>query len=598
MERPTRPHNEAARQAALESLRILDTGSEPVFDRIAGLARRVLDSPIAAITFVDGERQWFKAAPGLEVRETPRHLSFCGHVVAGADPLIVPDTHEDPRFHDNPLVTGPPGIRAYLGVPLTTGTGLHVGVLCVQDLQPRAFTEDQAEALRELAGITVHALEARRAQSDAERLMHRDPLTDLPNRLLFFDRLQQALATRRYDGKGLAVLALDLRDFRAVNDSLGREQGDRLLAKVGERLRGSLRQDDTVARLGGDEFGILLARIGDSEDSASLAWRIIEAVEAPYELDGLRVPVTARVGVSVRTGAEDTAARLMERADTAMHQAKNEDVPCRFFDQDLTERARERLELGGELRRALAEQQLTVHYQPQVDLETRQWVGLEALARWWHPEQGWISPGRFIPVAERSGLICNLGELVLQQACAAGSALRRQGVADCVVGVNVASPQLEDPGFVEQLGATLERTGLPPSCLELEVTERLMVPNNSAALERLATLRRQGVRVAVDDFGTGYSSLSYLKDLPIDRLKIDRSFVREMLAEERAHAITRIILSLGHNLGYGVVAEGIETEDERAALVTEGCRQGQGFYFAPPGPLEALMDQAASGDGS
>ncbi|MFP4130185.1 MAG: putative bifunctional diguanylate cyclase/phosphodiesterase [Halorhodospira sp.] len=587
MERAHIPDDEDRRQAALERYRILDTDNEPVFDRIAQLACRIFGTSIATITFVDRHRQWFKAAPGLQARETPRDLSFCGHVVAGADPLIVPDAYADRRFHDNPLVTEAPGIRAYLGVPLTTEAGLRVGVLCVQDVQARAFSEADAETLRELADVTVYALEARLAQFDAERLMHLDPLTGLPNRLLFSDRLQQAMASRQYDGKDLAVLALDLRDFRTVNDSLGREQGDRLLAKVGERLQASLRRDDTVARLSGDEFGILLARLGDTEDSASLAWRIIEAVEAPYELDGVRVQVTARVGISVRSGG-NTAELLMERADAAMYEAKSEEAPCRYFDQDLTERARERLELSGELRRALAEGQLSVHYQPQVDLATGSWVGMEALARWHHPEQGWISPGRFIPVAERAGLITALGRQVLEQACAAGARLRREGVGIERVAVNIASPQLEDPAFVDEVCAILQEAGLPPACLELEVTERLMVSSNSAALGRLAALRRHGVRVAVDDFGTGYSSLSYLRDLPIGRLKIDRSFIRGIPEDQRTTAITRVILSLGDHLDLEVIAEGIETEAERAALVAEGCRQGQGFYFAHPAPAHEL----------
>ncbi|MFP4147683.1 MAG: putative bifunctional diguanylate cyclase/phosphodiesterase [Halorhodospira sp.] len=589
MEHAPIPEDEERRQEALERYRILDTDNEPIFDRIARLACRIFDTPIAAITFIDRHRQWFKAAPGLEVRETPREISFCGHVVAGEDPLIVPDAYADRRFHDNPLVTETPGIRAYLGVPLRTEEGLRIGVLCVQDRQARDFSEADAGTLRELADITVYALEARLAQSDAERLMHFDPLTGLPNRLLFWDRLQQALATRRYDGKDLAVLALDLRDFRAVNDSLGREQGDRLLAKVGERLQASLRQDDTVARLSGDEFGILLPRLSDTDDSASLAWRIVEAVEVPYELDGVRVPVSARVGISVRTGEEDTAELLLERADAAMHEAKSEEVSCRFFDENLTERARDRLELGGELRRALAEGQLSVHFQPQVDLATDRWIGMEALARWYHPKQGWISPGRFIPLAERSGLIIALGRQVLEQACAAGARFRQQGMGIERIAVNIASPQLEDPDFVSELCAILEETGLPPGCLELEVTERLMVPSNSAALERLAAVRRLGVRVAVDDFGTGYSSLSYLKDLPIDRLKIDRSFVHGIPEDHRISAITRVILSLGSNLEFEILAEGIETEGERAALVAEGCEQGQGFYFARPAPVDELI---------
>ncbi|MBK1726197.1 EAL domain-containing protein [Halorhodospira neutriphila] len=833
------PSDDEQRLAALYDYGILDTPAEAAFERLTRVACEIFQAPIATVTLVDRDRQWFKSVRGIDDCETARSISFCGHVVYAGRPLRVEDARQDERFHDNPLVRGPPYLRAYLGVPLTTPRGFHIGVVCVQDTAPRGFAERELRILQDLASVTMDELELRRVRqalereralfiagptvivlresaagwpiryaspnaaevlghspealvagggqsyldlvhpadrarvaeeaeagarqgehlehqpyrlrrgdgtyawvhdsivvhrdaegrvdgyhgyliditerveleaklrrsailfeeaqegilitdaqgritavnrtlaeltgyseaeldgctpaclhagaaspeayraiwqavhrqghwsgelqytcrdgstfpgtttlreirdahgarthyielvSDAsrlkayqrqlERMMHVDPLTELPNRLLFQDRLEQALAGRHRDGQPLAVVVLDLRDFRAVNDSLGQEAGDQVLAQVGRRLQQVLREEDTVARLSGDEFGILLPRLGSVDDAAPLAERITAWVEEPFQLEGHEVPLVARSGVSVYFGQEEaSASTFLEQADAAMYEAKLEGVRYRFFSEELTERAQERIQLTAELRQALAQGQLAVHYQPQLDLASGEWVGVEALARWPHPQWGWISPGRFIPVAERAGLIGRLGGWVLEQACTQAQAWLTAGVAFGRIGVNVAAPQLTDPGLVEAVTAALAQSGLPAERLELEITESLLVAPEPAVVERLQALRQHGVSVAIDDFGTGYSALSYLKDLPVDRLKIDRSFIDGVPEQADVLAITRAILALGQSLGFAVVAEGIEEEHQRAALLEEGCREGQGFLFARPGAATAL----------
>ncbi|ABM61137.1 sensor domain-containing protein [Halorhodospira halophila] len=428
-------------------------------------------------------------------------------------------------------------------------------------------------------------------QTQLERVLHLDPLTELPNRLLFHDRLEQALRQhqrQRTNENAVAVLVVDLSDFRAVNDSLGHAIGDRTLRIVGERLDSAMGDSATVARLSGDEFGVLLPQLATADDAASAAERLIEAAEAPLEIDGHQIPITLRVGLSTFPDQAQGANVLLEQADAAMYEAKSEGVSYRFFSEELTERARERIELGAELRQALAGEELALHFQPQVDLDSGRWIGLEALLRWPHPRRGPISPGRFIPVAERTGLMCQLGAWVLQRACRQYQTLLDAGQDWGRLAINITAPELADPTFVERVMRTLEETGLAAERLELEITESLLVNTDERIIERLDALRRHGVRVAVDDFGTGYSALSYLKDLPVDRLKIDRSFIDNVDQPSRGATITRAILALGQSLELEVIAEGIETEAQRRTLQEAGCLQGQGFFLARPAPLEQL----------
>ncbi len=445
---------------------------------------------------------------------------------------------------------------------------------------------DEAGRRTHYIGVFSDMSRIKEYQSQIEQVMHLDPLTELPNRMLFHDRLEQAL--RQSEEEVVAVLVMDLSDFRAINDSLGHAIGDRTLHIIGERLSAAVDGTATVARLSGDEFGVLLPQLDSAEDAAGTAERLIKAAEAELEIEGHQIPILLRVGVSTYPDQAGTANLLLEQADAAMYEAKDEGGSYRFFSEELTERARERVQLGAELRQSLSNGELAIHYQPQVDLRTGAWQGMEALLRWPHPTRGWISPGRFIPVAERSGLMTQLGAWVLENACAAYQARLAEGQDLGVLAVNITAPELADPTFVDRVLEILARTGLPAAQLELEITESLLVETDTEITDRLEALRGHGVRVAVDDFGTGYSALSYLKDLPVDRLKIDRSFVDGVGQQPRSTTITRAILALGHSLGLEVIAEGIETEDQRQALERAGCEQGQGFLFARPASLEVL----------
>ncbi|MBK1736032.1 hypothetical protein CKO15_12240 [Halorhodospira abdelmalekii] len=426
-------------------------------------------------------------------------------------------------------------------------------------------------------------------QHQLERMMHLDPLTGLPNRMLFHDRLEQALVSSQRTGCLLAVLIVDVSDFKLINDSFGHAVGDETLEQLAERLSEVVRTEDTVARLGGDEFGVLMPDLELVDEVVTLTEALMERLHCPFTIRGVEMPVSTRIGLAVYPDQASSAAELIQQADAAMYQAKREEVPYRFFSQELTERARERVELAAELRQALANDQLIVYYQPQVGLHDGRWNGVEALVRWSHPRLGWVSPARFVPVAESSGLIVQLGDWVLAQAARQFRQWLDCGLDLGLLGVNFAAPQLNATDVVTKTLATLERVGLPPDRLEIEVTERLLVDPDGDITQRLQQLRAHGVRVAIDDFGTGYSSLSYLKDLPVDLLKIDRSFVDGLPEDPHQSAIVRAIIALGRSLGFDVLAEGIESEAQRAALLAEGCERGQGFYFARPADSGQLM---------
>nr|WP_242464765.1 bifunctional diguanylate cyclase/phosphodiesterase [Halorhodospira abdelmalekii] len=420
-------------------------------------------------------------------------------------------------------------------------------------------------------------------QSQLERLLHADPLTGLPNRALFQDRLEQAVVAMQRATGTLAVYSLDIRDLKSVNFTLGVEAGDALLQQVGARLRQVLSEQETVARLGGDEFGVLCPGLRDVDAAGEKAEQMLKAVQQPYRVAGKELHLSVCIGLSVFPGRQLPAHELFQQANAAMEQAKQEGVAYRFFSEELTEQTRERVQLGSELRYALERGgQLAVHYQPQVDLRTGCWIGMEALARWRHPQRGWVPPGRFIPVAERVGLIELLGDWVFEQACIEARAWLDAGYDPGRIGVNFAAPELVSTELVDKTLDILARTGLPPSHIELEITESLFVDPHAETIGRLEVLRQHGMRVAIDDFGTGYSALSYLRDLPIDRLKIDRSFVTGLSEDPRLVAITRAIAGLGESLGFEVIAEGIETEAQRQILLDAGCFQGQGYLFARP----------------
>lgn len=445
-----------------------------------------------------------------------------------------------------------------------------------------------------LSGLATWIHRQRGVQRMLQQLAHTDALTGLPNRIKFKQRLEIALSeANRHDAR-LAVLFLDLNDFKTINDSLGHAAGDRVLEEVAARVRDCLRGEDTVARFGGDEFIIIARDLKFAEDAAQVADRVLSALQSPIEFDGWKLHHSASMGISVYPDDADTADELIQQADAAMYRAKSEELGYQFFHKELTEQAMERIRLGNKLREALHHGQLLLYYQPWVDLASGQWIGIEALARWPLPVEGWISPERFIPIAERSGLIAKLGRWALHESCLQGRAWLDAGIEFERLAVNVTAPQLTRSDYVDEIADILEKTRFPYSRLELELTESSLMGNDADVIRRLDEIRSLGITLAIDDFGTGYSSLSYLKDLPVDKLKIDRAFVKGIVDDARDRAIVQTVVQMGASLGFTVIAEGVETQAQRDTLSALGCLQAQGYLFARPGSAQEVSDLLAT----
>jgi diguanylate cyclase (GGDEF)-like protein len=445
------------------------------------------------------------------------------------------------------------------------------------------------------------ALEMRYGRQVAEATVRRqalyDTLTDLPNRRMFFDRLKQELArSQRHQHLGV-VMFLDIDHFKKINDSLGHLVGDELLIAVADRLKGRLRDEDVIARLGGDEYVILIPELGDTLEAATrrvqaFAEELLTLIRGHFDIRGHNLHVTASIGITLFPLQQKTPEDLLQQADTAMYQAKREgrNSAC-FFLPNMQEAANYRLSIEKGLHQALARDEFELYYQPQLDSHGVL-IGAEALLRWHHPERGTVSPGEFITIAEESGIILEIGEWVLRAACRAVSALDQQQVT---ISVNVSPKQFKDPNFVERVNRVLDDTGADPHHLRIEITESTVIDNIEQTIVRLQQLKRLGISFSIDDFGTGYSSLAYLKRLPVDVIKIDQSFVRDIETDSNDAAIVETIIVMARHLGLGVVAEGVETESIRAFLLSKGCHQFQGYLFSRPLPFPILQSQYLTG---
>gem|GEM_PF-3427670 len=425
----------------------------------------------------------------------------------------------------------------------------------------------------------------RKFQEQLADQAYKDALTDLPNRAAFSERLQSALAASRRHDDGLAILFLDLDRFKVVNDSLGHDCGDELLIAVADRMRGCLRTEDMLARMGGDEFTVLIERLTTPADAIRTAERILAEVERPFDIAGHETTVGVSIGIALSEGA-DSEQDLLRDADLAMYQAKEHGRSSwAIFESNLAERARARLDMETDLRQAIAAGELVVHYQPELELESGRIVGIEALVRWQHPDLGLLGPDRFIPLAEETGLIVPLGAWVLREACAQTVRWQRRHGVDALprVSVNASVRQFERGSrFVAEVAAVLEKTGLAPEALMLEVTETVLMSDPETTVATVRSLQALGVGIAIDDFGVGYSSLSLLRDLPIANLKLDRSFVAGLDGRSADAAIARSVMVLARSLHLTVTAEGIETEHQLDQLQALGCTRGQGFLFQRP----------------
>jgi diguanylate cyclase (GGDEF)-like protein len=509
------------------------------------------------------------------------------NVIDGGEPLLVPRGTRDASAR---RWLEARGFREAIVVPLRGRDGMS-GVLIVADRlgDVRTYVQDDVRVLETVAN---HASVALQNGELIEKLRHEalhDSLTGLPNRVFLRRRLGEALdQVQAGCTPGAAVMVLDLDGFKEVNDILGHQQGDLLLVEVGARLRAAVAEAGTVVRLGGDEFAVLVPDTADEEQVLRIAGRALHALEQPVLLDGLEVEVCGSIGVALAPVHGRDAAVLLKRADLAMYEAKSSARSLRLYEPDLDTASPRRLTLVSELRAALQNDGIQVHVQPQARLDSGLVVGVEALVRWQHPDLGWVSPDEFIPVAERSGLIGLLTTQVLDSSLAACAQWRAAG-HELGVAVNLSIRSLQDADLVEEVARLLHRHGVPAALLTLEVTEGSVMADPGRAVAVLHQLRDLGVRLSVDDFGTGYSSLSYLKRLPVQEVKVDRSFVSGLREEGEDVAIVRAIVDLGRHLGLEVVAEGVEDQTSWDLLASMGCDLVQGWHLARPMPTGELL---------
>ncbi len=452
----------------------------------------------------------------------------------------------------------------------------------------RVIHDDQGQISHYVAVFSdISAI--KHSERELAHLAHHDPLTDLPNRLLFTDRAEQALASAQIHKRGCALLLLDLDHFKIINDSLGHNVGDQLLKLVGERLKALFGPGVTLARLGGDEFAVLAENCSQVVQAAALAQRMLDVMKQPFIFDGHQLFISASIGISLFPNDALSAEQLLRNADSALFKAKSVGREgYALYTEELTAHAQNRVEIASELRRALEQQELRVYYQPVHDLHTSRLIGVEALVRWQHPERGLVPPGDFIPIAERTGLIADIDGWVMDQACRQMCQWLADGVPLSFIAINVSSRLFARRELYDQVAQVLHDTGLDPAFLELEVTESAVMDDPEVALEQLHRLRELGLRLAIDDFGTGYSSLLRLKRLPVQKLKIDQGFVAGLPWDEDDAAIVRVVIALAKSMSMQVHAEGIEQVEQARFLLEQGCDMGQGYWFGRPMPADEI----------
>lgn len=633
---PEIPATEGARLQALAEYGLGGDRPPPCLDPVVRIAARMFGMPVAAINLIGSEHVLFAASAGASLADPRRDMSFCAHAINQDEVMVVPDATQDERFHDNPMVTGSAGVRFYAGAPLLSPSGHALGALCVMDDRPHHdFSEEDQARLRELARMAADRLELRRIEISAEqarrsrdeyakasptvvarfdeqrpivsrnaaaaahpqdrgaqrdeedelrRLAHTDPLTGLANRACFYRRVEQTLA----EPNSAAVLMFDLDGFKDINDTLGNSVGDALLREVGRRLQALPGPGATAARLGSDEFALLLPGMDAPDAAMALAQAAISAVAVPIIAGGHEVNVVATsCGVAVAPLQAQEALELIGDADLALARAKSLGRGQAFaFVPALRMEATARRLHGMEMHRAVNEGEFVLYYQPQVRLADGALVGAEALIRWRHPRRGLLEPAAFLPALEGGPLAATVGNWVLDEACAQAARWRGDGAPDFRMGVNLFGAQFRVGDLAEEVKRALDRHGLPPQALELEITENIALDRDETVLEILRRLHERGVSIAFDDFGTGYASLSLLKRCPLTRIKIDRTFVQGMLESARDAAVIRALLDVARTFHLDTVAEGVETRAQRDALQDAGCSEGQGYLFSQPVPAQ------------
>lgn len=523
--------------------------------------------------------------------------------LATGEILVVDRARDDSRtreFNDNYLI--PLNIYSMMDLAIIQNSEL-IGVICNEKVgEVKSWQPDEQDFADSVVNAIALSLEIKKRRIIQEELKaqkeilhyhaHHDSLTGLPNRFLFNDRLDQAIRQAQRDNKKIAVLFIDLDHFKGVNDSMGHNVGDELLVEVARRLKGTIRQADTLARLGGDEFSIALNQVSHSNAVVEVTQSLLKVMNSPIELFEQSFYVTLSIGVAIYPEDGSTPEELLKNADAAMYHAKDEGRNTyQFYNQMMTEKAFERIAMETSFRNALNKEEFIVYYQPQVDAGTGRTIGMEALVRWRHPDLGLITPSKFLTFANDTGLIVPLDKWVMKTAMAQFARWYQQGLQPGVLALNLSMRQLHKKGFVETIQQLLENTGCQARWLELEVTEGQIMEESSNGIQVLNRLKELGISLAIDDFGVGYSSLSQLKRLPINKLKIDRSFIRELPHDEEDVVISKTIIALSRNMGLSVIAEGVETRQQKDFLLQNGCHYIQGYYYSKPLPAGDIEEQ-------
>ena len=525
----------------------------------------------------------------------PEGRGLCGTALRTGTPCVINDYEADPRT--SPWHTSHRGTNSGAALPLFSN-GRAVGALLFLSDERNTFTPEFVELLQRLADNVSFALdnfdradEKTKADERIEYLASHDSMTNLPNREMFNELLRHAIEAAHRHQRRFAVLFIDLDRFKVINDSLGHDAGDMLLVEIASRLHNALRSSDVVARLGGDEFVVILGETAESDDVERIARNLLSVLSQPLQLSGHECHTTASIGIAMYPSDGADVQTLTKNADMAMYLAKEDGKNgFRFFTKEVKTQSIERLTLEMALRRALERNQFALHYQPKVDMASGQITGVEALLRWTHPDLGVLPPTQFIPLAEETGLIVPIGRWVLKEACAQNMAWQRRGLRPVSMAVNLSPRQFVDEHLLQDIDEALAASGMSPVLLQLEVTESMVMRNVSRAVKVLDAIQSRGIRLAIDDFGTGYSSMSLMKQFPIDTIKIDRSFVRDLPEDSEDQAIAQAIISMGKALGMTVIAEGVETTEQEAFLRNHACDEMQGFLFSEPVPPQQLAD--------
>lgn len=552
----------------------------------------------ASAALLRDERLYVAAAPGvpktlsdrLNGRRIGPTAGSCGAAAYWAQPVFVGDIATDPLWDDDRDLALRHRLASCWSVPILAGNGKVLGTFSLYQRKPGRPDKAQVSLLQAIGGTAAIAIEQRQLTDQLAYQAHHDALTGLPNRLLFQERLRQAILHARRSGAMVALLYLDLDGFKLINDTLGHGAGDELLRQVAWKLKSCLRESDSLARMSGDEFTITLTGLKQAQHAQRVAESILEKLRGAFQVEGQELYVTASMGIGIFPQDAPDADNLQRNADNAMYRAKSRGKN-RFeaFVPEIGASRLQRLEVENYLRRALERGEFCVHYQPQFDLQSGRLVGQEALIRWNHPKLGSIAPDQFIPIAEETGLIVPIGRWVLQEACRQTSAWQLAGYPLKGVSVNVSALQFGRADFVNTIDEVLSSTGLEARFLELELTESLVIRDVRESALKMKKLRELGVQISVDDFGAGYSSLSYLQRLPIDILKLDRSFVEEFQSSEGSASLVHGIVTLAHGLGMRVTAEGIETHQQLELVHRSGCDKVQGFLLGRPSPAASAL---------